>query len=414
MKKYVWFLLSLCVLLTFAMPVCAQEAEAQPQDTAKRVGESGKNTQKTNTKVNESKDTTTSENDFDASELIMGHIKDSHVWHILDYTKEKDNGKIDTVQVAVPLPVIVFANGHLDLFMSGAFEHGHEAVTKGDNTYILVNDQIFLANDKGGITFKGDGNNNKEMDLHSSLHFLKENKDAEILNEKPFDFSITKNVASMMLASIILLIVFISFAKAYKKNPGSPKGMQAFLEPLFLYVRDDIVYPNLGAKTDKFLPYLMTVFFFILFNNILGLIPFFPGNANVTGNIAVTMVLAIFTFLMINLNGNKDYWHHTFWMPGVPVFVKPILAIVELMGIIVKPVALMIRLFANISAGHIIILSLVSLIFIFGTIWVSPVSAIFVLFMDCLEMLVAFLQAYIFTMLSAVFISLAVAEHKHE
>ena len=158
----------------------------------------------------------------------------------------------------------------------------------------------------------------------------------------------------------------------------------------------------------------MTVFFFILFNNILGLIPFFPGNANVTGNIAVTMVLAIFTFLMINLNGNKDYWHHTFWMPGVPVFVKPILAVVELMGIIVKPVALMIRLFANISAGHIIILSLVSLIFIFQTIAVAPVSVIFVLFMDCLEMLVAFLQAYIFTMLSAVFISLAVAEHKHE
>jgi F-type H+-transporting ATPase subunit a len=352
---------------------------------------------------------TTKKSDFDVTSLIMGHIKDSHVWHILDYTTTDENGEEHEVQVAVPLPMIVYANGHLDLFMSGAFDHGHKMVDKGENKYILVNDQIYLANDKGGITFE-----NSEMDLHDGLAFLESNAGAEILNEKPLDFSITKNVASMMLASIILLIVFISFAKAYKKNPGSPKGMQAFLEPVFLYVRDDVIYPNLGEKTDKFLPYLMTVFFFILFNNILGLIPFFPGNANVTGNIAVTMVLALFTFFMINLNGNKDYWHHTFWMPGVPIFVKPILAVVELMGMIVKPVALMIRLFANISAGHIIILSLVSLIFIFGTVWISPVSIIFVLFMDCLEMLVAFLQAYIFTMLSAVFISLAVAEHKHE
>ena len=364
MKKYVWFLLSLCVLLTFTVPASAKGDESQSEDTA----------------------------NFDVTSLIMGHIKDSHVWHILDYKKEVD-GEEEEVPVAIPLPVIVYANGQLDFFMSSAFHHGDSVVKKGDNTYILYNDIIYLADKDGGITL---------------------NKDGEIANEKPLDFSITKNVASMMLVSIILLIVFISFAKAYKKNPGRPKGMQAVLEPVFLYVRDDIIYPNLGAKTDKFLPYLATVFFFILFNNILGLIPFFPGNANVTGNIAVTMVLAVFTFLMINLNGNKDYWHHTFWMPGVPVFVKPILAVVELMGIIVKPVALMIRLFANISAGHIIILSLVSLIFIFQSLAVAPVSVIFVLFMDCLEMLVAFLQAYIFTMLSAVFISLAVAEHKHE
>ncbi len=386
MKKYVWFLLSLCVLLTFAMPVCAQEAEAQPQDTAKQIEESDEIAQNIAEPTEDAQPEAAKEEKFDVTSLIMGHIKDSHVWHILDYTKEENGVEVE-VPVAVPLPVIVFANGHLDL--------------------------IYLANDKGGLTFQN-GEATEAMEFHESLEYLEANANAEIANEKPLDFSITKNVASMMLVSIILLIVFISFAKAYKKNPGRPKGMQAFLEPVFLYVRDDVIYPNLGEKTDKFLPYLMTVFFFILFNNILGLIPFFPGNANVTGNIAVTMVLAIFTFLMINLNGNKDYWHHTFWMPGVPVFVKPILAVVELMGIIVKPVALMIRLFANISAGHIIILSLVSLIFIFQTIAVAPVSVIFVLFMDCLEMLVAFLQAYIFTMLSAVFISLAVAEHKHE
>ena len=412
MKKYVWFLLSLCVLLTFAMPVCAQETEAQPQDTAKQIEESDEIAQNIAEPTEEPQAEAAKEEKFDVTSLIMGHIKDSHVWHILDYTKE-ENGEEVEVPVAVPLPVIVFANGHLDFFMSGAFHHGHEAVTKGDNTYILANDKIYLANEKGGLTFQN-GEETTAMEFHEGLEYLEANANAEIANEKPLDFSITKNVASMILVSIILLIVFISFAKAYKKHPGRPKGLQAVLEPVFLYVRDDVIYPNLGEKTDKFLPYLMTVFFFILFNNILGLIPFFPGNANVTGNIAVTMVLAIFTFLMINLNGNKDYWHHTFWMPGVPVFVKPILAVVELMGIIVKPVALMIRLFANISAGHIIILSLVSLIFIFQTIAVAPVSVIFVLFMDCLEMLVAFLQAYIFTMLSAVFISLAVAEHKHE
>ena len=413
MKKYVWFLLSLCVLLTFAMPVSAEEEKAQPQDAAKQIEESSENAQNIAEPTGEMQSDTAKEEKFDVTGLIMGHIKDSHVWHILDYTTTDENGEEKEEAVAVPLPVIVFANGHLDFFMSGAFHHGHEAVTKGDNTYILANDKIYLANEKGGLTFKKD-EETIAFDFKEGLKYLEANASAEIANEKPWDFSITKNVASMMLVSIILLIVFISFAKAYKKNPGSPKGMQAFLEPVFLYVRDDVIYPNLGEKTDKFLPYLMTVFFFILFNNILGLIPFFPGNANVTGNIAVTMVLAIFTFLMINLNGNKDYWHHTFWMPGVPFFVKPILAVVELMGIIVKPVALMIRLFANISAGHIIILSLVSLIFIFQSLAVSPVSIIFVLFMDCLEMLVAFLQAYIFTMLSAVFISLAVAEHKHE
>ena len=414
MKKYFCFLLSLCVLLTFAVSVSAQDTVSATQDSAKQELISDaeqQNVAEEVAAVEEPKEA--KEEKFDVTSLIMGHIKDSHVWHILDYTSKDENGNEVEHPVAVPLPVIVFADGHLDFFMSGAFNHGHDAVKKDDRTYVLANDKIYLANAKGGLTFNVNGAETP-MELHESLEYLEANAEAEIANVKPLDFSITKNVASMMLVSIILLWVFIAFAKAYKKNPGRPKGMQAFLEPVFLYVRNDVIYPNLGNKTDKFLPYLMTVFFFILFNNIMGLIPFFPGNANVTGNIAVTMVLALCTFIAINFNGNKEYWHHTFWMPGVPVFVKPILAVVELIGIIVKPVALTIRLFANISAGHIIILSLVSLIFIFGTLAVSPVSIIFVLFMDCLEMLVAFLQAYIFTMLSAVFISLAVAEHDHE
>lgn len=329
---------------------------------------------------------------FDMNELIMHHIKDAHEWHIIDYTNK--NG--EKVNVSIPLPIIVYYNGQLDIFSSRNFEHGNKIVEKGKHSYMLYHEKIYIANGDGGITY--------------------EEKDGEhkILNEKPLDFSITKNVASMMLVSVILLIVFISVARAYKKNPGRPKGLQAFMEPLILFVRDDIVYPSLGKKnTDKFLPFLLTIFFFILFNNLMGVIPFFPGNANVTGNIAVTMTLALFTFIMININGNKNYWKHTFWMPGVPVFVKPILAVVELIGLIVKPVALTIRLFANITAGHIIIISLVGLIFVFKSLAISPVSVIFVLFMDCLELLVACLQAYIFTMLSSLFIATAVQEHHH-
>lgn len=329
------------------------------------------------------------EEKFDVNELIMHHIKDAHEWHILDYTNKSG----EKVSVSIPLPVILIHNGQLDVFMSSAFEHGHKTVSKGENTYILYHNKIYLADENGEISYK--------------------EKDGEnvVVNEKPLNFSITKNVFSMMIVAVILLIVFISVAKSYRRNPGRPKGLQAFLEPVIMFVKDEIVFPNLGNKTEKFLPFLLTIFFFILFNNLLGIVPIFPGNANVTGNIAVTLTLATFTFFAINLNGNKHYWKHTFWMPGVPVFVKPILAIVELMGMIVKPVALTIRLFANITAGHIIILSLVSLIFIYESLVMSPVSILFVLFMNCLELLVAFLQAYIFTMLSALFIGMAVEEH---
>jgi F-type H+-transporting ATPase subunit a len=328
---------------------------------------------------------------FNVIELIMHHIKDAHQWHIMDY---KDSaGK--KVIVSIPLPVIVIYKGQVDIFLSSAFDHGHKVVEKGNNKYALYNEKIYLADADGGLRFE-------------------ENKGEKIvLNATPLDLSITKNVFSMMIASLIIILVFVSVAKAYKKNPGRPRGLQALMEPMILFVKDEIVYPNLGKKTDKFLPYLLTVFFFILFNNLLGIIPFFPGNANVTGNIAVTFTLAAFTFFAINLNGNKHYWKHTLWMPGVPVFVKPIMAIVEIMGLIVKPVALTIRLFANITAGHIIILSLVSLIFIFESFVMSPVSFIFVLFMNCLELMVAVLQAYIFTMLSSLFISMAVEDHEH-
>ncbi|MCL4133348.1 UNVERIFIED_CONTAM: hypothetical protein GTU68_017521 [Idotea baltica] len=215
----------------------------------------------------------------------------------------------------------------------------------------------------------------------------------------------------MLLASAILLLVFFSVAKACKKNEGKkPTGLQNAIEPFVNFVVDDIAKPNIGHKYEKFIPYLCTVFFFILVLNLLGLVPIFPGSANVTGNIAVTLVLSVFTMIVTNINGTKDYWMHML-NPPVPAFLKPLMIPIELIGILTKPFALMVRLFANISAGHIIILSLVSLVFIFAA--GAAVAVPFVLFMNCIELLVAFLQAYIFTMLSALFIGLAVEEHEH-
>ncbi|MDG1849874.1 MAG: F0F1 ATP synthase subunit A [Flavobacteriales bacterium] len=312
--------------------------------------------------------------EFDAVEVIMHHIADAHEFHILDYV---DDSGVEH-PVSMPLPVILFTDGNLDLFMSSAFDHGHADVVCGDRTYRL---------DHGHIVELG------------GLH--------------PIDFSITKNVFSMFLSLVIILLIFITVGRSYRKGNGVPKGLASFMEPLVLFVRDDIAVPNIGKKADKFLPYLLTVFFFIWINNLIGLVPFFPGSSNLTGNISFTITLAFITFLITNLNGNKDYWKHVFATPGVPVWLAPIMIPVEVMGILAKPVALLIRLFANITAGHIIILSLISLIFIFKTIMIAPVSVGFVLFMNVLELLVAALQAYIFTLLSALFIGMAVAEHEH-
>ena len=208
-------------------------------------------------------------------------------------------------------------------------------------------------------------------------------------------------------------MIFYAVAKSYNKNKEAPKGLAGFFEPLVTFVRDDIAIPNIGEKKyAKFMPYLLTVFFFIWVNNLIGLIPFFPFSSNLTGNIAFTFVLAFITFLITTFNGNKDYWKHIL-MPPVPKLLYPIMVPIEIIGMFTKPFALMIRLFANIAAGHIIILSLVSLIFIFKTVAISPVSGAFVIFMSVLEMLVAALQAYVFTLLSALFIGQAVAEHDH-
>jgi len=308
------------------------------------------------------------------------HVLDSHDWHILDY-KDAKGGEHP---VSVPLPIIVWNGNGFDIFMSSEFHHGTHPVKKGDRTYILNHGKLYFADEHGNP------------------------KDAVF-----WDFSITKDTLSLFLSFALMLLIFISVAKAYKKRPGqAPKGLQSFMEPLILFVRDDIAKSNIGEKKYmKFLPYLLTVFFFIWINNMLGLIPFFPGGANLTGNIAVTFTLSIFTLLITNFSGNKAYWRHIFAMPGLPFWLIPIMALVEIIGIFTKPFALMIRLFANITAGHIVVLSLVGLIFYFETLLFSPVSMLLVLFIDILELFVAALQAYIFTMLSALFIGLAVQEH---
>lgn len=314
---------------------------------------------------------------FNASEFILEHIADSHEWHILT----KRNGE----SVALYLPVIVYSKeSGLHIFSSRRLAHGSEY--KG-----------FVLEEEGDL--KG-----RIVELNGAGHVDEENL--------PLDLSITKTVFGMLSAAIICMLIFLSLAKSYKKSGIShPKGLQSFLEPVILFVRDDIAIPNLGHKYERYMPYLLTVFFFILFNNLMGLIPFPPPfGANVTGNIAITFVLATCTFLIIQFSGNRAYWKHIFATPGVPFWLLPIMIPVEIIGIFSKPFALMIRLFANILAGHIVVLSLISLIFIFDTLALAPVSIFFVIFMDFMELLVAFLQAYIFTLLSALFISLAVQE----
>nr|WP_315897973.1 F0F1 ATP synthase subunit A [Mucilaginibacter pallidiroseus] len=316
---------------------------------------------------------------FNPSEVILEHIADSHSLHLWGTT-------------SIPLPVILYTDKGIETFSASKFEHGHADYQGKYYTYRLVKDKVHIV---------GEGS-----DLSAAATVLKP-------NGKLVDFSITRNVASMWLSIVLLFIIFFSVSAAYKKREGkAPKGLQSFLEPVILFVRDDIARPNIGYRYQRFMPLLLTIFFFIWINNLIGLVPFFPGGANLTGNIAVTFVLAFITLIIVNVNGNKYYWKHIF-APDVPVWLYPIMWPVELVGIISKPFALMIRLFANITAGHIIVLSLISLIFVFKSAYVSVVSVPFVVFMDVLELLVAALQAFIFTLLTALFIGTAIEEHHH-
>jgi len=316
---------------------------------------------------------------FNPTDMIVHHIKDDYGWHLYDY--KDDNGEEHSVSISLPIILYTYegslGNGSLDIFMSNDFHHGEHDVQKGDNTYRL---------DHGHIT--------------------------ELSGKSILDFSITKNVASMMVSVIILFLVFFSIAGAYKKRGiNEPKGIQSFFEPIILFIRDDIAIPNIGEKKyQKYFPYLITLFFFIWFNNLLGLI---PTGANTSGNIAFTMTLAVFTLLLTNFSGSKHYWSHLFWTPGVPFLLRVVVLPVELLGVFTKPFALMIRLFANITAGHIIVLSLLSFIFVFQQLFVGFIVGPVIVVMTLFELFVAIFQAYIFTLLSALFIGLALEDDHH-
>jgi F-type H+-transporting ATPase subunit a len=319
---------------------------------------------------------------FNPGDFMFDHIKDAHEWHILSIGK---------THVSIPLPVIIYSkNSGLHVFMSSKFKHGHE-------------------------TYKG---------FH--LELTGENK-GKILEEdgtKPFDISITKNVAAMLFSITLLLLVFVSVGNMYRKNPlQAPRGLQTFVEPIVTFLRDEVIKPSIGPKYERYMPYLLTIFFFIWINNMLGLIPIPPGGANLTGNIAVTMTLALFTFIITTFSGNKSYWQHIVNTPGVPVWLKmplPIIPLVEVIGVFTKPFVLMVRLFANITAGHIIALGFISLIYIFAQMshglayGVSIISVAFNVFMMFLELLVAFIQAFVFTFLSSIYFGMAVEEHHHD
>ncbi len=323
--------------------------------------------------------------EFNAGKKIMSHIVDAYDWHIAD---------IGDVHISIPLPVILYDEGDWHFFWSSKFEHGYSSY-------------------KGYKIAKEGRLSGKIVRIADDGAYI-----------RPLDFSITKNVFSIFITSAFIIWLFISIAKSYNRRRGhAPKGIQSVFEPLILFIRDDIARDSIGEKHyRKFLPFLLTLFFFIFLNNLIGLIPFFPGGANVTGNIGVTGVLAGFTLLTIWVNGNKNYWKHIFNTPGMPWWLKvpiPLIPIIEIVGVFTKPFVLMVRLFANITAGHIIILGFISLIFIFGQnsvaggYTISVVSVGLAIFMNFLELLVAFIQAFVFTLLSAIFLGMAVEEEHH-
>ncbi len=328
------------------------------------------------------------EENFNAGTMIIEHILDAYEWHVTTVGK---------THISIPLPVILYYDGHVDVFFSSRFHHGHSSYK--------------------GYKVAEEGKNKGKI-----VKVLDDGITTDEAAGLPLDLSITKNVASLLISIILLCVIFISTAKKYEKNRNkAPKGLQSWIEPLILFIRDDVAKPSIGEKRyEKYTPFLLTVFFFIFFNNLFGIIPFFPGGANLTGNIAVTMVLAVFTFIITTFSANKNYWIHIFNAPGVPWWLKfplPLMPIVEIIGVFTKPFVLMVRLFANITAGHIIILGFMSLIFIFGMknpfagYGISVISISFAIFMGLLELLVAFIQAYVFTLLSALYFGMATEEH---
>jgi F-type H+-transporting ATPase subunit a len=303
------------------------------------------------------------------------------------------------------LPVIIYSSRGLVAFPSSHFHHGHST----HRGYMLHKKE---GEKKFSIVAVKDP---AQIDPHEAV--VDEEVTATLI-----DLSITKNVAVIFISGFLLVVIMLSVAGSYKRRKGmAPKGLQSLLEPLFIMIRDDVAKPGIGVKYERYMPYLLTVFFFIFLNNLLGLIPFFPGGANLTGNISVTLTLAAITFVIQLLSANKNFWVHILAMPGVPKPILIILTPIEILGLFLRPFVLLVRLFANIAAGHIVALSFISMIFIFkesfgsgGAYGISVFSMLMYAFMGFLELLVAFLQAYVFTLLSAIYFGSAVEEHHHE
>ncbi|MCI4444282.1 MAG: F0F1 ATP synthase subunit A [Lentimicrobium sp.] len=322
----------------------------------------------------------TSEIKKQIKEVIGHHVLDGHEFSLFEYDGE---------HIGFPLPIILWDNG-VQFFSSSKFNHGEAVAESNGNYYVLHHERIFKTDANGTLT----------GDEHHPT------------NIQPIDLSITKGVLTIMVVALLMFLLFTSLAKSFTKNGGISAGAGRFFEPIVLYIRDEIAIPNIGEKHyKKYMSYLLTIFFFVWFLNIFGLTPL---GINVTGNIAITFGLAVITFLITNLTANKNYWGHIFWMPGVPTPMKIILAPIELLGVFIKPFALMIRLYANIFAGHVVLMSLIGLIFIFKSWLGSSLSFMLSFAISIIEILVALLQAYIFTMLSALYFGSAVEEHHHE
>lgn len=324
-------------------------------------------------------------------EYISHHLEDAYDFSLFSYTNDKG----EHVYIGMPLPVILWDNG-LKIFSSTKLHHGKEVAHVGSNYYKLEHGKIYKTDAEGTITYD---------DSHHAT------------NTAPLDLSITKGVVSMLFIAFLMFWLFKALAKTYAENNGVPAGAGRFFEPIVLYIRDDIARPNIGEKKYmKYMNFLLTVFFFVWFLNLLGLTPL---GVNVTGNIAVTFGLALLTFLITNFTGTKNYWLHLFdplgssmkWYAKIPLYI--ILIPIEVLGIFIKPFSLLIRLYANMQAGHIVLMSLIGLMFIFKSWLGSPLSFGLAFAISLIELLVALLQAYIFTMLSALYFGFAAEEHEH-
>lgn len=324
--------------------------------------------------------------DLERKAHIKHHLMDSHDFTFFTY------GAAGEKHFGFPLPVILFDNG-IHFFSSSKFEHG-EGVAESNGSYYKINHH-------NGLVYRTDAKGN-----------FTEDEKGHVTNVKPIDFSITKNLFMIMVVGLMMFFLFRGLGKSYKKNGSIATGAGRFFEPIVLYIRDDIAIPNIGEKHyKKYMSFLLTIFFFIWFLNMFGLTPL---GVNITGNLAITASLAVITYLITTFTAKKDYWGHIFWMPGVPVPMKFILAPIELLGTIIKPFSLMIRLYANMVAGHIVLMSLIALMYTFNSPIGSPLSFFLAFVLSLLEILVALLQAYIFTMLAALYFGAAVEEHHHD